>query len=196
MKTVQDAVKCVRSIRKYREESVPDDLLREVVDAGIWGPSLFALQPWRFVVVTNKEVIDRIYKVLEAISETIGKGVGALIYSTLKILKTSPVLICVYNTNIVSERFEKYGDEYQPIIQCAQIQSIAAAIQNMILVADSLNLGSCWLDVPLLCEEAISKILEEPDKNDLIAIVTLGFPESKGIRSQRLNSEDTLKIIP
>ncbi len=64
----------------------------------------------------------------------------------------------------------------------------------MILVAESLGVGSCWLDTPLFCEKEINKLLGIKDEK-LIAILTLGYPAEKGRRSKRKSLSETVRFI-
>ncbi|MFH1441954.1 MAG: nitroreductase family protein, partial [Candidatus Omnitrophota bacterium] len=102
-------------------------------------------------------------------------------------------LIAVYKTEEVARFRKKIPCVYSKITTAAGISAISATIQNMLLVAESLKLGSCWLDSPLLYDSEINKILKV--KNKLMAILTFGYPDEKGKRVPRKSISEFLVSI-
>jgi nitroreductase len=154
---VQDAIKNRRSIREFTEQSVPVDLLRQIMLAGIWAPSGLNNQPWRFVSVTDKKLI----------------GTLALLTSYTHVVEAAPALIAVYLDQEVM---------YDPV---KDHQAAGACIQNMLLAAHELGLGAVWLGQILKNKKQVSEQLQLSDQYDLMAILAIGYPQHRNQQSRR-----------
>ena len=105
-----------RSIRLFDENSINEKDLNKIIEAGNYAPSYCNTQAWKFIIIKDKEIINKIVEL------------DAAVY-----LKKAPVCVLVL--------YDKRSDnpEYKDYIQSA-----AACIQNMLLAAHSLGIGSCW----------------------------------------------------
>ena len=97
-----------------------------------------------------------------------------MLKETSKILANAPLAIAVYNTRLLSGKIKLNG-RYKKICEIFEIQSVAAAIQNIVLMAYCLGLGSAWLGIALLCEKEINTVLKQ--QGLLLAILTIGYPD-------------------
>ncbi len=162
---LDEAIRGRRSIRSYTDQPLPIELVREVLEAGTWAPSAKNGQQWRFTVLTGdakKRLTDIFRLELEALEKRIGrKNMGSSLGSC-SIMEKAPVLIMVWNTG--EHRWE------------TETHSVAAAIQNMLLKAYGLGLGSLWIGDIYYAHEALTKHLAKPWK--LMAAVTIGWPAS------------------
>ena len=137
-----------RSVRRYTDEPVTRETLEALVEAARWAPSGLNNQPWRFITIESREVLDN----LAALTK----------YS--RILKSAPAAIAVFiDTSRIYHR-EK------------DIQSIGAAIENLLLAAHSYGLGACWLGEILNRHEEVENLLEAPIQLELMAVIALGYP--------------------
>jgi len=153
-----ELIKSRRSIRKFEKKEVPDELVMEVLEAGIWAPSGLNNQPWRFVVVKGEEVKSKLAELTK--------------YS--HIVKGASVLIVV-----LLERSKMYH-------QIKDHQSAGACIQNILLSAWALGIGSCWLGEILKNEERVKECLGlESDGYELCAVIALGYPADDSPRKGR-----------
>lgn len=149
---IHDIIKSRRSIRAFKQDAVSDEILNKLLESAIYAPSEGNLQPWKFYVVRNRELRIKLAKAaLEQyfISEA---PVAIVVCADLK--ATSP-----------------YGARG---INLYCIQSTAAAIQNILLTAHSLGLGTCW--VGAFDEEEVSKILKLPSYLRPVAVIPVGYP--------------------
>lgn len=149
-------IKTRRSIREFLDKDVPDHLIAQVIEAGIWAPSACNLQPVVYVIIKNNKNKQQIVE----------KG------KAQSVLLKAPVVIAVfYDTSLVQKNY-------------ANIQSASAAIQNMLLYAHSIKLGSLWVGG---CDnkEFVKKYLNVPEKYDLCAFVLLGYSKSKPLPPKR-----------
>jgi len=174
-----DVIKAImdrRSIRKFKPGPVPKEILEKILRAGTLAPSGKNKQPWKFYVVQGEKRQEMV--------EVMGKGIKRLENDgvrsgsakfTRKIMEYAPVTIFIFNPTskhplLERQVLEKYSD-------LVDIQSVGAAIQNMLLSAISFGLGSLWIcDIFYAYEEFCDWFGE---KGQLIAAVSLGYPDQE-----------------
>ncbi len=153
-----EEIRTRRSIRKFTTDIVDDQILDQIVEMGTWAPSGLNNQPWKFVIVRDRELR------IELSRQT----------KYAHIIKGAPVCIAVFLDN--AESYNRVKD----------IQAMGACIQNMLLAIHHLGLGAVWLGEILNNREAVQKILEVPESCELMAVVALGHPaERRGKGSRR-----------
>ena len=143
-------IKGRRAVRKFKEEGIPTDKLLKILEAGIWAPSGSNIQPWEFIVVMNKETIEKI--------KLISPG-----------LFGNPVTVIIICIN--KERSKKAGK----LGETMAIMDISMAAQNMMLMAYSLGIGSC--PIVSFSKIAVKELLEIPEYVEPVLMVSLGYPE-------------------
>lgn len=139
-------IKNRRSIRKFTQQEVPQDLIEKLIEAGAWAPSACNAQGWRFIVVRDEKVKKEIVK-----------------YGGSVTIGMAPVAIIVIYDNRTKNL------EYQD-----HIQSAAAAIENILLAAGSLGLTGSWI-CHLPSQRTLRKILKIPASFSPIACIILGY---------------------
>lgn len=131
MNEVMNAILSRRSIRAFTEEKVDQELLEEIVKAGAYAPSSLNNQPWHFTVISNKEVLDKLNfdtkEVIKSLDNEKFKALGN--NEKFNVFYNAPVAIIVSGeeADMMSE------------VDCA------AATENMLIAAESLGIGSCWI---------------------------------------------------
>lgn len=145
-----------RTIRQYTDKSIPQDVLDKILEAGLYAPSACNFQAWKIIVVNE----EKIKKDVIALYGKKSRGGVSIIEACRQFL------VMTYRNDLdVSGRI--VGD---------YIQSAAAAIQNMLLMAYSYGIGCCWIcDLPKVKE--VRHVLNIPDNYDVIAFVSLGYPK-------------------
>jgi len=143
-------IKGRRAVRRFREGSIPKEDLLKILEAGIWAPSGSNIQPWEFILVRNKETIEKI--------RLISPG-----------LFGNPAALIVVCTN--KERSKKAGR----LGETMAIMDASMAAQNMMLVAYSLGIGSC--PVASFNKTALKELLNIPEEVEPVLIISLGYPE-------------------
>lgn len=192
-------IKSRRSIRKYKDKPIPKEKIDKILEAGIWGPSVttfLGIQPWKFIVISDKNLIKEIYEIILKKSKKVGIGVNILLRSAANIINCASVVVAVYNTGDskkLRDRNKEIYTRFSKLIVKAELSAISAAIQNMILVAEDLGIGSCWLYTPLFCGKNINKLMNTND--ELIALLTLGYPAEKGKRSKRKPRREIVRYM-
>ena len=160
---LDEALRGRRSIREYVSKEVPENLVKQMIEAATFAPSAKNGQQWRFTVLTRdakKELTDCFRRELEILCKSIGEENMGSALDSCSIMEEAPVVIMVWNAGEMGWETEKH--------------SVAAAIQNMLLRAYSLGLGSLWIGDIFFTVGALEQHLSKPWK--LIAAVALGFP--------------------
>ena len=136
------------SVRKFKDQEVKDFKIKEILECGRQAPSGLNNQPWRFIVIKNKEI-------KEQIAEYTKYG---------KVLIAANVLIAVFFNE--DEGYNRTKD----------IQAIGGCIENMMLAIHALELGGVWIGEILNQKEKVEKILGVPSSFELQAVIGLGYP--------------------
>ena len=171
-----------RSIRKYQNKPVPQDLIEEVLVAAGWAPSAHNAQPWRFIILTEDAAKK---KLAEAMAESWAADMakdGVKIEEENRRVRverfaTAPVVILACST---MEGMNKQPDlERQKVERDLAMQSLGAAIQNLLLTAHAKGLGACWFCAPGFCKSTVRVVLKIPETVEPQALVAMGYPDEK-----------------
>lgn len=172
-----------RSIRKFAEKAVSRDDLARVFEAARWAPSNHNRQPWRFLVLEDRERIQALARSigeqlagkLKSLPATVGAYAGELAhYAT--VFSGAPVLIVALHKQPVSVSATLLEGVPNAGLVSGEPLSVAMAVQNLLLAAHALGLGTCVLTAPLLAPEAVAAGLPLPAGFDLTCFVALGYP--------------------
>ena len=188
---LMEAISNRRSIRKFKQEPVKEEDLREIVAAAIQAPNASNKQMWRYVAVTNREIIEQVH---EAVSlkvdaivnacETLGAGKGKRTASHKffwTFFRQAPAIIAVFACPY-SGAMEEVEDilgmklSFSVPVSAAQ-QSIGAAVQNISLMAHAKGYGTTWMYGPVMAHREIASILGVPEPWVLSALLPIGIPD-------------------
>lgn len=165
-----DVIRARRSIRKYEKDMPSDAEIEKVLEAGRWAPSGLNNQPWRFLVIKNKEKKDSLARFTK--------------YG--EIIKSAPVVIIIWLRLLDSYNWDK------------DLMAVGACIQNMLLEAHSIGLGTCWLGEILDKKREVREFLNLDKDLELMAVLTLGYPDEeiktkfrKSLKDLKINHENT-----
>ncbi len=180
-----------RSVRTYQTHPVAHELIEQMLEAARWAPSPHGRQPWRFVVLTRQaakaQLAERMGETwqqnLEMDRQSAEIVAVRLEKSRQRILEAPAIIIpCLY-----MEDMDLYPDEQrQNDEKIMAIQSIGAAIQNMLLMAYDLGLDSGWMCAPLFCPEVVCDALGLDTKLIPQALITVGYAAADPKRRERL----------
>jgi len=179
-----------RTVRRLRDEPVPRDLLEFLISAACLAPSAHNSQPWRFVIIEMAAMRANLARAMgEAFGRDLaGEGLPAeavkeRVDASVHRLVAAPVLViaCLEPADL-----QQYPDAVrQSAEHIMGVQSVAAAIQNLLLAATDAGLGAGWMCAPLFCQNVVSEVLELPAAWEPQALITVGWPaESPGERAQ------------
>ena len=91
---ILELIKNRRTIRRYQDKAIPKEILDKIIEAGIWGPSVpsfLNIQPWKFTIIIDKKLINRLSKILLKKSEKTGIGVNILLRSAANIIESAHI---------------------------------------------------------------------------------------------------------
>lgn len=163
---IDECIENRRSIRSYLDKKVHWEKISQLLDAAHLAPSSGNIQNWRFIVITDDNMRNKI----------------ASACLSQKWMTQAPVYIVVCSENTVESLYEERGKKYS-------IQNCAAAIENILLKAIDLSLGTCWIGS--FNDSAIKPLLEIPENVEVEAIITLGYPTEKPISKRHKLEELT-----
>lgn len=172
------AIKNRRSIRKYQDIAIPEEDIRQILEAGILAPSSKNRQPWEFIVVSGQSKQSMLLAMQQGLSRE--KNLPLLPNSnchlagaeyTLQIMQQAPVTILVVN-KLGADIWEALNPE-ERVYEICNAQSIGAAIQNMTLTATELGLGSLWICDTYFAHQELNAWLNMD--GELIAALTIGY---------------------
>lgn len=153
-----DVIKKRRSIRHFDGKPLPDEHMEQILEAGRWAPSGANAQPWRFIVVTQKET-------LKAIAERCYYK----LFKSRHVAEAGAVVVICADPDAGSPTY---------MLDCA------IAGTNMTLMATALGIGSCWIGA--FEEPALRSILGIPEKLKIIALIAFGYEVGKASAPPRL----------
>ena len=182
-----DAIAGRRSIRRYKDKPVPDMVLKTILTAATQAPSGKNRQPWRFVIVTGDKRAEMVRVMREGIAKEKARGEDpGSSEGSADIMEQAPVTIFIFDPGSMPPWLTRsIGQMFTDVVN---IQSIGAAIQNMLLAAQDLGIGSLWIcDVFYAYEDLRNWLGEE---GQMIAAVSLGYAdESPPARPRKPVSE-------
>lgn len=167
-----------RSIRKYKDDNIPQSIIEEIIKAGILAPSSKNRQPWKFIVVKGKSKFDMLATMKKGLEREKKKPLlpqssnflkGA--EYTLDIMEQAPIVIFIINQLGLSANNHLSAEER--IYEICNAQSIGASIENMILTATDLGLGSLWICDTYFAYEELCDWLHT--KGELFAAMAIGY---------------------
>lgn len=195
------------SYRKYiKEEIALEDIKKMLFNAGM-APSGHNNQPWKFIVIKNHEIIKRI---AECVTFELEKNYNEMpdrIVTDLKgykffleHFKDAPVIIAVlgrkddYTTSKLKKKQLLKLEE--PIHFDMELLGIGAAIENLILTAEDLNYGSCWLTEPVMyAQSKIENILGVKDPYHFVSLISLTKRDKIRKSMPKKTIEEIMQII-
>jgi nitroreductase len=196
---IQDLEKLIkgrRSIRQWKKQEVPGDLLKKAVELATWAPNGGNYQGWRFVVVTNKEVIGKMADAVQSVADKMTSWPEARSWEedikryqkNASFFRNAPACIGLFTSEYQSpmEKLlaarESFDPEAKKVLGFRKsaptvIQSVAAAVTTMLLVFHQMGLGAVWLVSPLQAKKEIETILKVPSTMALVSLVAVGYPD-------------------
>lgn len=170
---VFESIEQRRSIRKFKPESLPQPILDKILSAAAQAPSGKNKQPWSFTIVSGDRRSEMVEVMHTGISrlESEGLQTGSA-RATLRVMTEAPITIFVFNPTGKHPLLKRnISETYADVVD---IQSIGAAIQNMLLAAQALGVGSLWICDVFFGYEELCEWLG--DQGQMIAAVSLGYP--------------------
>jgi nitroreductase len=203
-----------RSIRKYLDKDVPDEVLTQAFEWARWAPSGGNFQSWKFLVVKNRDIIKRMADAVQVKVDTLTSWPEAGEYeenlerirNNATFFRQAPVVIAALGEQykaiidfILSKRGEKdpFVEEMMKgrLSAPTLIQQIGGFVAHLLLIFHNMGLGACWVTASLLAKREIEEILEVPNGWDLMALIPAGYPAESPHAKPRKTVDDIMVLV-
>lgn len=182
-----------RSIRKFRSEMPERALIEKLIEAAVTAPSASNKQPWRFFVVTNRDLKARMAQAVQAAVDCVAGHIDPQFESAFRAygdyftrFENAPVVIVplyrpltLLSTMVGDGLPEAHRRNLTCMEQQSGIVSTSLAMQNLLLMAHELGLGASGLTGPLIALHELRSILSVPASWSIVALVAVGYPDEQ-----------------
>ncbi|MCE8429402.1 MAG: nitroreductase family protein [Candidatus Methanoperedens sp.] len=166
---VIEAIRNRRVVRQFKPDIIKDEVLQKILEAARWAPSPFNIQPWEFIIIKDKETLKAISKV--------ARYAGYL--------EQAPMAIAVVVPPINS-KFSWIESIGEPKF------AAAIAVQNIMLSAWDMGIGSCWVSVD---REKAANILKVPQTHFLLTVIPIGYPQNEPFKPEKISRKPLESMI-
>ncbi|MBC5626245.1 nitroreductase family protein [Clostridium sp. NSJ-49] len=182
-----------KSIRKFKEGEIPKEDILKLLDAATQAPSPKNQQTWHFVVLQNRDIINKMAEIvtnkhiyLAEIAKE--EKQRKLMMNTLPYyicFKDAPVVVIVYSKayKMIEEDILKANNANEEVIEIlksthSEVQGIGAAVENFLLAATAMGYGACYMTGPAHSKREIEELINfNKEGYELMAMISLGIPE-------------------
>ncbi len=202
---LKTAIESRTSIRIFNDEKVDINDIREMVRLAGLAPSVNNFQPWRYIIILNKDMLNRMANAVALRIEALPSSKSIASTNVKKqvtwfstFFKDAPALLALVTkpyVTVLESAVEMTHDEINILRNYPDIQSAGASIQNVLLSAVEMGYGACWLSGPMFAREELEKMLNIKAPEKLLAFVVLGRPRSKHTPKIKPNLAESLEII-
>ncbi|HNW59359.1 MAG TPA: nitroreductase family protein [bacterium] len=204
MELVQ-AIERRRTVRKFTNAPVSPELLRELARRAGLAPSINNSQPWKFIAVTNPELIRKLAAAVhQRVSVLFADAAKTNVLKTVEHFSTlfeeAPAVLFVamqpYHALADGLQSKAAGHEaVNALRRHPDLQSVGAAVENILLSAVELGLGACWLSGMMVAREELEGLLALQAPWELVTAVAVGEPESVPAPRPQTSVEDIFTLI-
>jgi nitroreductase len=207
-------VKTRRSIRKFQDKPVPEELIVKALELATWAPNGGNQQAWRFLIVTNRELIQKMGDAVNATTELMASWPEAEQFgenvarwrNNSDFFRGAPVCIAVLMgrySSIADQILRARGEmdviaremrSYREIGK-SSLQSVAAAITYICLFLHYLGLGSTWMGGPLQAKKEIEALLKVPPEWDFVGLIPVGYAAEAPAARPRKPIRDVIEFF-
>lgn len=183
-----EAISQRRSIRRFKDTPISDELVTKILNSAIQAPSGKNRQPWSFIVVKENKRPEMIRIMREAIAKIKEQGEdnGSSEWTTNSMEK-APITIFIFNPHAENTEAHEHTSNV------VDVQSTGAAIQNMLLSAQELGIGSLWICDVFYAYRELCEWLGET--HEMIAAVSFGYPDESPNARPRKSVEEVTKWL-
>jgi len=205
-----DAIRGRKSIRKFKDLPVPDEDVRKILDAGRRAPSANNTQPWSFLVIRDKAVLKQMAEAVRlqvdrmipfAENDKQAQRLAAYKTTFYTFFENAPLVIAVFTEAYDASTKPAPGEDGYSAADIMRLrpnpglQSVAAAIEHLLLAAHALGYGSCWMTGPLVAQESFEKILGYGRDKTIAALLPWAFPARTRPARPRKELQDLSRTI-
>jgi nitroreductase len=164
-----------RSVRDFTDQQIPESAIDALTEALRWAPSAGNLQSRKFYFVFNEDIRNKLAQ-------------SGLRHDFVSFIARAPLVVVACADLGISSRYGERGKH----LYC--IQDTAASVQNLLLAAHDLGLGTCW--VGAFKEEEVKEILNLPDNHRPVVIIPVGYPAQTPKAPPRVSKVEAVELVP
>ncbi|MDD4954831.1 MAG: nitroreductase family protein [Candidatus Omnitrophica bacterium] len=166
-----------RSVRMFLGKDIKDEDLKTLLQAANQAPSAHNQQSWRFIILKKEKKNELVNLICEK-AGNFPKPASALLRLASRSIISAPVVVAVANSGQLisrgTELFKIDKNTGHDFFRIMEIQSSAAAVENLLIAATSLGIASVWLGVLVLIKKDILEFLGEP-QGEFMAVIPIGY---------------------
>jgi nitroreductase len=185
------------SIRSFTDKAVSEQDIFTLLDAANKAPSAHNQQSWHFIIIKDekkRELVDLVNKK----ATEFPKSTSVLLRMASRSMACAPVVIAVANTGeLIDHGTKLFGVDFElahDFFRTMEIQSSAAAVQNLLLAATSIGLASVWLGILYLIKNEVLELLGEPS-GEFMAVIPVGYTEKTTKGPEKMPLEMIVKTL-
>ena len=196
-----EAIKSRRSVRFFKPDPVPREVVERILEAAIHAPNAGNAQQWFFIVVESEEKRREIHRLLKQAHRIYATWAlrehmpPEKVEKWMRLIDEGMYWAPIYVAAYIDMRSPRLIPELRELEELMAVQSLAAAIENMILAAHAMGLGAVWLGVPLLIEKRFNEVLQPPPGCRLQAVIALGYPAEEPKPRPRKPLSEVVKFV-
>ena len=172
-----------RSVRHFVDRAVSREDILRLLAAACWAPSNHNRQPWKFLVLEDRQEIHALADSVKRSLATKLRSLPAVATAYAEefadhgtLFAQAPVLIVALHKRPVSISAALLEGLRNPTLVSGEPLSVAMAVQNLVLAAKALGLGTCVMTAPLVAQDAVAACLDLPAGFDTTCFVAVGYP--------------------
>ncbi len=171
-----DLIMTRRSIRKFKPDQIPDDLITRIIRAGTYAPSALALQPWAFIIIQDQHFLEMVSEYCKPIMISLLKDAHDGMSDEFRRLLMSGGYSIYYHAPTVIMVIGKTESRFREI-------DCSLCAENMMLAAHALGIGSCWIGSTEVAYDnpEIMAGFQIPDGYSPVGTIVFGYPDENGV---------------
>ena len=187
-----------RSIRKFKDKGIEDKYVENIIHAAMMAPSPKNRQPWKFIILKDycqiQKLADKMERTIKILSQEKPQRTDiSMSLETIDVIKSAPVLVLVcYHHGLVPIHDDGVCWSINAKdVEAVELQALGAAVQNMLLKAQELGIGSLWCADVLYAYDVLKEYSDFP----IVSAVCLGYANEEPICRPRKSYEETCIYI-
>jgi len=195
LEKLTDLIKTRRSVRKFQNKPVPEDLLLKALELATWAPNGGNQQAWKFLIVSNKGLIEKMADAVKGKTELMSSWPEAKQFGetvarwrkTSDFFRDAPACIAVLmgRYSSIADQILRARGESDAVareirshrqVGSSGLQSAAAAITYLLLLLHYFGLGATWMAGPLQAKKEIEQMLGVQPEWHFVALIPVGYP--------------------
>jgi len=213
---LKNAIKGRKSIRDFKPDPVPRELIEQALDAAIDAPSNSNRQPWEFVVVCGQKLKELASKLEAAVERGRKSGRELLTWDDkypapeegqrrakelMRGMMESAKAAGISPAEFIRSNFRFFGAPCMIVVVMnkgygpGSLLSIGAAVENLLLKAYELGLGTCWMMIPLEYSDALREAFDLPQHKYIVSTIAVGYPKDSKITRFKSSRDPREKFV-